>query len=181
VVVTGELGGAAAGLALLEHPALAPAVADPAASALRLRQLEPEPRLAAGAALANAGATALIYLSDGIGGDAAQLAASGGVRLAIDATRLPVQDGVVEVAAALGSDPLDLVTSGGEDYELLAALPPGLLEPARAAVAGAGSSLTVVGAVEEGEGVRLSGPGGEARPPVGFDQLRSRPAPDGPA
>jgi thiamine-monophosphate kinase len=181
VVVTGELGGAAAGLALLERPELAAAVGEPIAGALRLRQLEPEPRLEAGAALAGAGARAMIDLSDGIGGDAGHLAAAGGVRLSVDATRLPVQEGVAEVAAALGADPLDLVTAGGEDYELLAAVPPELLERATAAAAAAGSPLAVVGAVEEGEGVRLSGPGGEARRAAGFDQLRPPRAPDDPA
>ena len=180
LVVTGELGGAAAGLALLERPELAAAISEPIAAALRLRQLEPQPRLDAGVALAGAGARAMIDLSDGIGSDAGHLAAAGGVRLSIDATRLPVQEGVAEVATASDRDPLDLLTSG-EDYELLAALPPESLEPATAALAGAELPLTVVGTVAEGAGVRLSGPGGEALRPAGFDQLRSPPAPDGPA
>ena len=181
LVVTGELGGAAAGLALLERPELAAAISEPIATALRLRQLEPQPRLDAGVALAGAGARAMIDLSDGIGSDAGHLAAAGGVGLSIDATRLPVQEGVAEVATASDRDPLDLLTSGGEDYELLAALPPESLKPAAAALAGAELSLTVVGSVAEGAGVRLSGPGGEALRPAGFDQLRSPPAPDGPA
>ncbi len=181
VAVTGELGGAAAGLALLDDPRLEAGISESVASALRLRQLEPEPRLDAGVVLAGVGASAMIDLSDGIGSDAGHIAAASGVGVSIDATRLPVQNGVAEVAAALARDPLDLVAAGGEDYELLVAIAPQLLEPATAALDGAGLPLTVVGTVAEGAGVRLSGPGGEALRPAGFDQLRSPRAPDGPA
>ena len=119
LVVTGELGGAAAGLALLERPELAAAISEPIAAALRLRQLEPQPRLDAGVALAGAGARAMIDLSDGIGSDAGHLAAAGGVRLSIDATRLPVQEGVAEVATASDRDPLDLLTSAARTTSCL--------------------------------------------------------------
>ena len=76
-----------------------------------------------------------------------------------------------------GADAFDLVTGGGEDYELLATLPPDRLEEAAAAVAATGSDLTVIGSVDSGAGVELSGPGGESRPVGGFDQLRGRTAP----
>jgi thiamine-monophosphate kinase len=180
LVVTGELGGAAAGLALLDRPELARGLPEEVGAALRLRQLEPEPRLGVGAALAAAGATAMIDLSDGLGGDAGHLAAASGVGLRLEVVRLPVQGGVEEVAAAAGSDLLALVAGGGEDYELLATLPRDRVEAAVEAVAACGLALTVVGSVERGEGVLLSEAGGEASPPAGFDQLGSRRAPDGP-
>jgi thiamine-monophosphate kinase len=161
----------------LERPELAAALAEPVAAALRKRQLEPEPRLAAGLALAGAGATAMIDLSDGLGGDARHLAAASGAALRIECERLPVQDGVAAVAEAAGADAIDLAAAGGEDYELLATLPPDRVEEASAAVAACELKLTVVGSVEPGSGVELSGPGGTARPISGFDQLRPRPAP----
>ncbi len=178
LAVTGELGGAAAGLLLLERPELAGGLEDGVAERLRLRQLEPEPRLAAGRALADAGAGAMIDLSDGLGADAGHLAAASSVGLAIELERLPVQAGVAEVAGAAGLDPLELATAGGEDYELLAALPTERTVEASAAVSAAGLALTVLGEAKPGDGVVLRGPSGAVREPSGFDQLRSRREPD---
>jgi len=177
VVVTGELGGAAAGLlALRDADAVAeldPAVVD----RLRRRQLEPEPRLAAGGALAAAGATAMIDLSDGLGADAAHLAGASGVRIAIDVDGLPVEIGVADLAAAVGADPLDLAAGGGEDYELLATLPPARVEEARSAVEAADTALSGIGRVDEGTGVELTDARGASRSPAGYDQLAGRRAP----
>ena len=130
LLVTGPLGGAAAGLLLLERPELADAVDGATADALRARQLEPPLRLATGIALAAAGARAMIDISDGLAGDAGHLAAAGGVRAVIDTERVPVQAGAREVAAAAGEDPDLIALQGGEDYELLAALPPDAVEAA---------------------------------------------------
>jgi len=171
LVLTGEIGGAAAGLRLLEQPESAAAVSAETAARLRARQLEPRARLGAGQALAAAGATAMIDLSDGLGGDAGHLAKRSEVALRIDASALPLAGGVEEVAAA-GDDPLQLAVSGGEDYELLATLPPGRLEEAMAAVREAeGIGLTRIGEAVDGEGVEIRLPGGRLLKPEGFDQL----------
>jgi len=172
VAVTGELGGAAAGLLLLERAELAGGLDADVAEALRRRQLEPSPRLAAGRALAGSGATAMIDLSDGLGGDAGHIAAASGVGLAIDLEAVPVQAGVDTAAEAAGVDRWDLVTSGGEDYELLATLPPGRLDEARSTVAEAGNTLIPIGEVTDGEGVSLRQADGSVREASGFDQLR---------
>jgi thiamine-monophosphate kinase len=171
LVVTGELGGAAAGLLLLEDPSLE------GDDALRARQLDPTPRFAAGQALAAAGATAMIDLSDGLAGDAGHIANAGQALLVIDADALPIAPGVAAVAAASGRDPLELAAAGGEDYELLAALPPAAVGPAQKALAALGTPLTAIGRVEAAAGrprAELRRRGGEAVPIRGFDQLRPR-------
>jgi thiamine-monophosphate kinase len=172
VFVTGQLGGAAAGLLILDRPELAGEIGTDVVDGLRRRQLEPVPRIAAGRALAAAGASARIDLSDGLGGDARQLAAAGGVRLSIELESLPVQAGVREVAAASGIEAHDLVAARGEDYELLVALAGEHAQRAGAEVAAIGSTLTRIGTVEEGRGVVLRAADGSEREPVGFDQLR---------
>ncbi|HVW45838.1 MAG TPA: thiamine-phosphate kinase [Solirubrobacterales bacterium] len=182
LVVTGELGGAAAGLLLLDDPELAAtavgARASTDADALRRRQLDPTPLLAAGRALADAGATAMIDVSDGLAGDAGHVAAASGALLAIDAEDLPIAPGVAAVAAAAGRDPLELAVSGGEDYELFAALPPDAVPAAREALAALGVPLRIVGKVEPagaaGPRAEIRRRGGEALPPRGFDQLSPR-------
>jgi thiamine-monophosphate kinase len=198
LAVTGELGGAAAGLALLEEPALAAAafgVAEQASSerreriggerldvgkadALRRRQIDPTPRHAAGHALAAAGATALIDVSDGLAGDAGHVATQSAALVVIEAEAIPIAPGVAAVATAIGQDPLELAAAGGEDYELLTALPPAAVAPAREALAALNLPLTAIGKVEAaGDGsprAELRRRGGEAVPIRGFDQLRRR-------
>jgi thiamine-monophosphate kinase len=172
VVVTGELGGAAAGFLLLERPELAGGLDPSIAQALRLRQLEPRPRLAAGIALARSGASAMIDISDGLGADAGHLAAAGGVRIELELDRLPVQAGVEEVARAASQDAARLIAGAGEDYELLATLTLERVDRATEWLSELGFELTVIGTVAEGEGVLVSSPGGAPVDPLGFDQLR---------
>jgi len=171
LVLTGEVGGAAAGLALLEDPLLERQV--PSAASLKARQLEPHPRLGAGRALALAQASAMIDLSDGLTGDAAHIAEQSGVNLRIEGNAVPIATGADTVLAATGEDGLEQALGGGEDYELLAAIPPARLDQARRAVRDAeGIALTTIGEVVAGEGVEIRLPGGGLlKPTRGFDQL----------
>lgn len=172
VCVTGALGGAAAGLMLLEHPELAEQVPEAEAGEARRRQLEPRPQVAAGRALAAGGATAMIDISDGLGAEAEHLAAASGVGVEIEVERVPTGSGVDEIAAAAGRDPVELVVSGGEDYELLCAIPRARLADCVDAVAATGAELTEIGRVHPGAAVRLRLPGGRSVRPEGHDHFR---------
>ncbi len=124
ILITGSPGDSAAGLALLRH--------DPErGGALRRRFLEPEPRLAAGRALALGGASAMIDVSDGLSTDLLRLCDASGVDVEIHADRLPISAALSRAATRLGEDPLRWVLHGGEAYELLCALPPARLAGAR--------------------------------------------------
>jgi thiamine-monophosphate kinase len=175
VVVTGELGGAAAGLALLTGAASAEALDDAARSSLVARQLEPAPRLAGGRALAAAGASAMIDISDGLGADAAHVAAASGRGLEIELERVPLAAGVEEVAGGR-SEGLRLAAEGGEDYELLATIGAEDLGAARRALDDAGYGLTEIGVVTNGDGPVLRDADGRELEVHGFDHRRGSPS-----
>ncbi len=115
--VTGALGGSRAALEAWRRGG------EPQAEARR-RYAHPEPRITAGRWLAQHGARAMLDLSDGLGGDAAHLAAASGVAVDIDLALLPLADGVSQEANRLGQSPMRFAAEGGEDFELLVALPP---------------------------------------------------------
>jgi thiamine-monophosphate kinase len=142
--VTGTLGGARAALEAWRR-GRAPSAAARAAFA------HPSPRIRAGVALARAGAHAMIDLSDGLGGDAAHLAAASDVRLDIDLGLLPLGPGVTEAARADGLEAAHFAALGGEDYELLAAMPAAFAAGDAARVAReTGLGLTRIGTVSPG-------------------------------
>ena len=121
VGVTGELGGSGGGLAVVERRVT---LTGADASELRRRYARPQPRLAAGQALARSGASAMIDLSDGLATDALHLAQASGVRLELSLDELPLGAGVREVARQLSIEPAEFAAQSGEDYELCICAPP---------------------------------------------------------
>ncbi|MFL6266938.1 MAG: thiamine-phosphate kinase [Actinomycetes bacterium] len=121
--VTGPLGAAAAGLGLLQRDDRAAGDLLGRFPGLAAAHRRPIPALAMGLALARAGASAMIDVSDGLAGDALHLAEASGVGLEVHDATVPLAPGVAEAAALLGLDPLELALGGGEDFVLAAALP----------------------------------------------------------
>jgi thiamine-monophosphate kinase len=149
VGVTGDLGAAAAGLAVLDGRAQGPTD----------RHLRPRPRLAEGRALAAAGVHAMLDLSDGLALDARRLAEASGVALELDTDALPVSPATADVASALGMSAAELAATGGEDYELLFCAP----EAARAAIEAIGAVSWIGLATAGVPGVRWRGDPSAAR------------------
>ncbi|MCC6831631.1 MAG: thiamine-phosphate kinase [Thermoleophilia bacterium] len=140
--VNGALGASAAGLCLLEDRSLR--VPAGVRDALVAAHLRPVPRVREGIALAAAGTRAMLDCSDGLAIDASRLAAASRVRVVLELDRVPVAPGVAAVAAALGVPADVFAATGGEDYALVVAAPPGFAP---------GCALVPVGRVEAGDGL----------------------------
>jgi thiamine-monophosphate kinase len=132
IFVTGTLGGAAAGLKLIELGARVsepPAVAggpskadddDAAIQSLLLRQLRPTPRVGWGIVMGSEKlASAMIDISDGLSSDLTHLCAESGVGAVIESASVPVDQNVIKLCGRRALDPLALALHGGEDFELL--------------------------------------------------------------
>lgn len=125
IFVTGSLGGAAAGLRLIERGAhLAEQKLDDEDSQkidhVLLRQLRPEPRVGWGMVLGEERlATSMIDISDGLSSDLNHLCKASGVGALIESSLLPIDHQVVELCGRRALDPLQLALHGGEDFELL--------------------------------------------------------------
>lgn len=125
----------------------------PAAEA-RAAFAHPVPRIEAGRWLAARGAHAMIDVSDGLGGDALRLANASGVAVELELDAVPVAAPCFEEAQRLGMSPQQFAAEGGEDYELLAALPGDFdARAARSFMREFGMPLTRIGAVQQGGGV----------------------------
>jgi thiamine-monophosphate kinase len=162
VIVTGELGGSAAGLQLTRLRTR------PSAEQLALvrRHVRPTARVGEGGVLARHGATAMMDVSDGLAIDLSRLARASGVGAMISMDDVPVADGAT----------IDDALGGGEDYELLGTLPDAVaVEAARAELKDAfGVPLTEIGRIVEGAGLTAIRGDGTERPlePTGWDHFR---------
>lgn len=140
LALAGRQGWSAGGLAVLSRGFRSPRVL---VDAYR----RPSPPYDAGAAAAEAGATSMIDVSDGLLADAGHLAHSSGVAIDVHSAALDVPEPLHAVAAATGAEPISFVLGGGEDHSLLATFPAGSVP----------DGWTVIGSVSEGEGVTVDG------------------------
>ena len=166
--VSGTLGDAALGLLLRTDPARAAAWGLDAAGRDHLlrRYLLPEPRLPLAPAL-RAHARAAMDLSDGLGLDLTRMCRASGVGAHVDLAALPLS---ASARTALAAEPglIDRVVSGGDDYEILAAVAPERAADFEAAARTAGVPVAAIGRIEADTAVRLVESGGaEASIPLG--------------
>ncbi len=141
LAICGRQGWAAGGLAVLGRGFRSPRVL---AEAYR----RPEPPYDAGRVAAEAGATAMIDISDGLLADAGHVASDSGVAIDVHTAAFDVPEPLHAVGAALGADPMQFILGGGDDHALLATFPDAGAVP---------DGWSVIGAVTAGEGVTVDG------------------------
>jgi thiamine-monophosphate kinase len=180
--VTGSLGAAAAGLLTVRHPDMAKKLPAAMTQEVRGALLEPQPRVAAGRALADLGrVSAMIDVSDGLAADLGHLCKLSHVGATLDEAAIPITSATAAIAKALGYGPSALALHGGDDYELLFAVSPEAAPQALACVTATGTSATAIGWITEPDtGIQLrkaDGAFGRIEP-RGWDHLRTA-APEG--
>ena len=141
VVLAGDVGRSAAGLAMLQHGGLA-------IDALVEAHLRPTPPYGMGPVLADLGATAMCDVSDGLLADLGHLADASGVHIDVESRRFDRDPLLSKAVRVVGGHPLDFVLTGGEDHALVATLPPGVELP---------QGVRRIGLVRAGSGVRTIG------------------------
>src|SRR5579864_9555838 len=150
IMVTGTIGDATLGLDILKGGATAAALAaDPTATEFLVgRYRVPQPRNALAAAVREH-AHAAMDVSDGLAGDLAKLCAASGVSAVIDAPRIPTSAAAAAVLAR-GAGTIERLVSGGDDYEILCAVPQACAEDFARAARAAGVALCAIGQVVSG-------------------------------
>lgn len=149
LALTGRQGWAAGGLAVLGRGFRSPRV-------LVEAYRRPQPPYDAGAVAAEAGATSMIDISDGLLAEARHLAEASGVAIDVRRDAFEQAEPLVAVGSALGADPLGFILGGGDDHALLATFPEGSVP----------AGWQAVGAVTEGSGVTVDG--GDYDGPTGW-------------
>ena len=150
LALAGRQGWAAGGLAVLGRGFRSPRV-------LVEAYRRPEPPYAEGRVAAEAGATAMVDISDGLLAEARHLAEASGVAIDVRSSAFDLAEPLVAVGSALGVDPLQFVLGGGDDHALLATFPAEAQTP---------EGWQVIGSVAEGSGVTVDGAGYEG--PTGW-------------
>ncbi|MEG9862260.1 MAG: thiamine-phosphate kinase [Parvularculales bacterium] len=156
IYVSGTVGDAAAGLGVLQGRV---SCSSPRHEAyLTERYHLPEPRQALGVALRGV-ATAAVDVSDGLVADLGHLCEASGVGATIELRHLPLSGALISAQPTATddqqADAYSLVLGGGDDYELLFTAPAEAGEVVAEVATGTDTSVTRIGVIEAGSGVRV--------------------------
>ena len=160
IFVTGTIGDAGGGLAILKgEGAVLPASQR---EALIARYRLPEPRAAIGPSLVGL-AHASLDVSDGLLADLGHIAETSGVKLVIDAGRVPISP---TLRTLWGEDALRKAAGAGDDYEIAFTAPASARQALAHLSRQSGVAITEIGQVEAGKGVILADSAGQPVPVV---------------
>jgi thiamine-monophosphate kinase len=148
VMVTGTIGDAALGLAVLKGGKVH-AASDAAARTLLIgRYRVPQPRVGL-AEIIREHASAAMDVSDGLAGDLAKLCGVSGISAAIDLGSIPLSDAARDLLSR-GVIELEMLIAGGDDYEILCTIPEDRVEAFTRAALAAGVAVSSIGTVVAG-------------------------------
>ncbi len=165
--LTGSIGAAAAGLAMLR-------TGDPGDAACVARYKVPQPRLRDAWAMArDRAARAAVDLSDGLADAVHQLAGASGLGARLDASTLPIEPAARAWFTAHGADPVAAALGASDDYEMLFAVSPGAKGRLRAARAASATPFTCIGTLTKQRGCVLARDGADTPLPTGFEHFAS--------
>src|SRR5262245_1977318 len=150
IMVTGTIGDAALGLDVLRGGEISRSLAsDPAAREVLVHRYRvPQPRNALAHAVRQY-ANAAMDVSDGLAGDLAKLCAASGVSALVEAASIPLSAPAAGLVAR-GAVGIETLLSGGDDYEILCAIPEARSEAFIAAGKTAGVAITAIGTITAG-------------------------------
>ncbi|HEY3776747.1 MAG TPA: thiamine-phosphate kinase [Rhizomicrobium sp.] len=149
VFVTGTIGDAGAGLSLASAQKPPEAARDFLVSRYRV----PLPRLAFGRALRGF-ASAAIDVSDGLLADLGHIAGESGVRIAVEADRIPLSDALRQIEGE-GVEARVRAATAGDDYEITFTAPGHASLAIEDAARRTGTVITRIGRVMAGDGLAL--------------------------
>lgn len=155
VVVSGTIGDAALGLRALRNGAMLGGLYHYQTDELIRRYRIPEPRSAL-APLLRAYASAAMDVSDGLAGDLGKLAQSSGLAASIEVAKVPLSNPAYDALQTVPALLQDVLT-GGDDYEVLAAIPEARFPEFAEAAGAAGVPVSAIGRFSAGEGIRVVG------------------------
>jgi thiamine-monophosphate kinase len=153
LAICGRQGWAAGGLAVLGRGFRSPRV-------LVEAYRRPQPPYAAGPIAAEAGASAMVDVSDGLLAEAGHVAAASGVSIDVTTSAFDVPEPLLAVGQATGADPLQFILGGGDDHALLATFPTDVALPEGWTRIGSVGPVTGEGPVVTVDGAPYDGPTG---------------------
>lgn len=148
IAVTGTIGDAALGLRVLKGEMSGEGLDTSSREFLIQRYRVPQPRNALAVAIREH-ASAAMDVSDGLAGDLAKLCAASGISAAINLAAVPLSE-PAQTLVTKGQSNIESIVSGGDDYEVLCAIPENRWDSFASAAARAGVQIADIGRVESG-------------------------------
>jgi len=179
IMVTGELGGSAAGLILLLEGEKYSSIPLNIVKEVKLAHLSPVPRIKEGRIIARGKlATSMIDISDGLASDLTRICEASNVGAKVYASEVPIFPAAKEVGSLIKKNPLALALYGGEDYELLfSASPEKADDIIKLFKKELGTKVSIIGEIrDKQEGIKVEDLQGKVvgLQPKGYNHFRKR-------